>query len=777
MSETSFTMRSQARPEQPIAILESHLFILDPLPVGQEQEFTSYHVDGIGYIVRRQAGRAPCCIFSTVALDQVTLLWVSAAVVVIGTLGTYLLKLKFDAGKVAKILTSAITESGKVRDALFAFSAASAATMGGMVLALLRALYDFGVMRKLLECFSMSWFSGLKFLTYLAPYAGQIILAEQLLELGVKMYQDFKKTQPKLNVRPPSPFVTASSQQITVNGDPVTVYVSLDGPPPEGGAEVICTSLNLQMVPSSLVFTANNFAQRQSVIVTKSSAAALHEQDDKPLVMEFGGPGLSNGATLEIKQRVAKVAIDPSTKVALALDQDKKNYSGKFSLLVTADIPDATVITYDFYIDDKPIAETPFKVTKTSDLASTNSRKRKTSYTISQPADTSVPKRVKLEVKQHAHNPVVPVASAGDDAMVDVPLVSNVAETIQLTMVNGKSGNCFILRNEDKDDNVVYALIDGGKRKTYENMKPYLPTDTRDANAKILMYCSHFDDDHIMGLLELMQDATQNARVKQVFFNPPSVQMTKLAAAAPKGWRRKIVNSIGQGNKLKAYAVGRLTSPKGYYAPPVTPLDEGKMPTLDILMAGPSLSMLAELKTAESVPKSARYSHAVNRASLAFLVQSRMSNFRFMQTGDSYGSSAGTGLLGTAINPASVAMLDFLQVQHHGSRNNCCELFFRNYPARNYLISTNFTTFKHPHREMMAQLFAANAARVDDWNIYINAPATAAIVAAMRLFYQFPALPSTYKVYLRNENSTGIVFTYSNNEVTVNATDLYTLHS
>ena len=758
----------------PIVTPDAHRFILDGPLDGVPAEYWSYHVDGVAYIVWKPIGAEARCVMAADDIDPVTLIWITAAITLLGLLGSYLLNLTFDGGKGATIVTKAVTEGVKVRDALFAFAKATSGTMGGLVLTLLIELYEFGVLRKLLQCFAMSWFSALKFLGYLAPYAGQIILAEQLLEAGVKMYQEFQKTQPKLDVKPPSPHAVASASSITVNGDPITVEVALDGPPPEGGVVVQCTSLNLSMSPSALEFTASNFATPQTVQVTKTSANALQEQDGKPVLMEFGGPGLASGVTIEISQRVAKVAIEPEKKVLLTEDDAKQYYTGDFSVYTTADIPDAAVVSYEFFIDGKPIAETQFAITPKSTLGDKVGGKRKADFTAKLPVSDTQDRKVRMTTRQDVKNQTQPASDAGDGAMIDVE-VQVAGEYITLTMVNGKSGNCFILRNEDQTGAVRYALIDGGMGGTYANMTSYLPSDDKDSDAPILMYCSHFDQDHIKGLLELMADPVQKARVQQVFFNPPPAAVT--AAVEQRALLPgKIVGSVRQGNQLKLAAAGRLSSPGGYSAPPTTPLAAARMPTIDVKMAGPSLKMLADLAVSISDPKFKRnYASAVNRASLAFLMESRLSGFRFMQTGDGYGSAAHPDLQGDALHPARLAMLHFLQVQHHGSRNNCSETFFRNYPAKNYLISTDFTKFGHPHLQMMDDLFSANSTRPDHWNIYINAEATASNVAAMQALYNFPAHIGQYSVYLRKSGSTGITFTYADNAVAVGAEDLFQL--
>lgn len=728
---------------------------------------TVHDVDGVVYLVSHELDGETVrarCVLASKTIDATTAAWIAAAVVVMGVMGYALFKLSsFDTVKATNLVTKAVTEGEEVREALYALQSVSGASMGGAVLGILQALYNFGVLRKILECFGISWFSVLKFLSYLAPYAGQILLGLQLAQCAVQMYDAFKTKKPDLDTKPPSPRAVPSVTSLTVNGDPISVSVILDGPPAEGSVTVECTTVNLNVEPTALTFTTANFAIPQTVTVSKTSGNANAEVDGKVVSVMFGGAGLASSAECDLTQRVAKIVWDPE-RVTLTPESGAQKYSAQFEILVTAPIPSGTTLTYSFTVDGKPSGETPYSFTEIPDPAAVDPRKRRFEMSVG----SSDVKKPKVEVRTVAS--ATPAGSAGDDAMADVEVDIAADEIITLTMVNGSSGNCFVLRNvntEDDETEIAYAVLDGGMPGTYARMQGYLPTAGIDPDAWLDLYCSHYDADHIGGLIELMTDPAQVARVRTVFFNPPPALAMEMAAGHPADIGLKNLQSIAQGVALAGLAAGRRNSPKGYEPPPETAYRPARLPSIDIQMAGPSTyvwNLLAETRPA----KKTAYSKYVNRASLAFLLASRKSGFRMMQTGDGYGSAKFQDL--AEIDDA-VPMLDFFQVPHHGSRNNSSEILFRRYPAKNYLISTNFTTFKHPHQEMLNFLFSANAARPDAYNVYINASSDLAVTMRNKYIFQ----PGNYTVYLRSAASTGVQFSYVDGQVQPRATDIVQL--
>src|SRR5262249_38547231 len=95
----------------------------------------------------------------------------------------------------------------------------------------------------------------------------------------------------------------------------------------------------------------------------------------------------------------------------------------------------------------------------------------------------------------------------------------DIIEIVLLTMVNAAEGNCFII------DGTVIApnnprqglmVIDGGPPGAFPNMAAFLPPPGNKIN---LVLCTHYDNDHIGGLIRLLEERIND--IDRVIFNPP----------------------------------------------------------------------------------------------------------------------------------------------------------------------------------------------------------------------------------------------------------------
>ena len=84
---------------------------------------------------------------------------------------------------------------------------------------------------------------------------------------------------------------------------------------------------------------------------------------------------------------------------------------------------------------------------------------------------------------------------------------------IKLHVVQAEFGDCFILESKSGKDS-VNVLIDGGHYQTFEkHLRPTLQKIP--SNGKLdLMVLSHIDNDHIMGLLDLLAEIKNQKEVR-----------------------------------------------------------------------------------------------------------------------------------------------------------------------------------------------------------------------------------------------------------------------
>lgn len=81
---------------------------------------------------------------------------------------------------------------------------------------------------------------------------------------------------------------------------------------------------------------------------------------------------------------------------------------------------------------------------------------------------------------------------------------------MRIRIIKARSGDCFVVDFE----NAHCILIDGGYSQTYNTeLKPYL--EYLNSKGKVLDYVilTHYDEDHISGLIEFFQDNGEKQRV------------------------------------------------------------------------------------------------------------------------------------------------------------------------------------------------------------------------------------------------------------------------
>lgn len=86
---------------------------------------------------------------------------------------------------------------------------------------------------------------------------------------------------------------------------------------------------------------------------------------------------------------------------------------------------------------------------------------------------------------------------------------------IRLTMMPGEDGDCLLLEYGD-DTFVRRILVDGGRAGTYPLVRPVL--DRLDGFVDVLVV-THVDQDHILGVLALLEDPDRPVEFGDVWFN------------------------------------------------------------------------------------------------------------------------------------------------------------------------------------------------------------------------------------------------------------------
>jgi beta-lactamase superfamily II metal-dependent hydrolase len=313
-------------------------------------------------------------------------------------------------------------------------------------------------------------------------------------------------------------------------------------------------------------------------------------------------------------------------------------------------------------------------------------------------------------------------------------------------------------------------VVDGGPSGVFRDaLRPRLDElhDERGGAALAirLLMVSHIDDDHIRGVLDLVQhlaDLRRDRRpepwtVTALWHNAfddvlgdagpvpgtleAAVRPVSAGGVLPAGlpmdrWSAAVVASVRQGVELRDVAralnlnVNRpwgalVTAPAS--GPRTVELEDG----LALTVIGPleaqvrALQRDWEKKLAEMRARQAREAQVIaaefadrsvyNLASLVVLAS--VGGRRMLLTGDARGDHVLSGLEAAGLLRNGAIHVDLLKVPHHGSRRNVTEEFFRRVTADHYVVSADG---RHGNPDVAALRWLTAARGPDEYTLHFT---------------------------------------------------------
>ena len=309
-----------------------------------------------------------------------------------------------------------------------------------------------------------------------------------------------------------------------------------------------------------------------------------------------------------------------------------------------------------------------------------------------------------------------------------------------IRMLKARHGDAFIL-DLWKGEKHGCIVVDGGPPISGNTvMKELLQLEHID-----LMILTHFDDDHIRGILKYVQFSCEDCtswKVDELWVNnskdyPISIN-SKLSysqalclsdalekiAEVNKGllWKPYISEGV-----IKEYPYAKITvlSPPLYQNAVIKKLEENRIP----LCYGEE-----EKKDTFSVPLDSlvsynlpeqnldKPSNLANAASLAFLIES--DDFSILMLGDSFPNNVERYLRSLGYSEKKKLVVDYVKVSHHGSVHNSSGSLYDIIDCDNYLISTDSGRgYHHPDREAVATIVCHKQRNFDrKVHIFLNYP-------------------------------------------------------
>jgi beta-lactamase superfamily II metal-dependent hydrolase len=302
-------------------------------------------------------------------------------------------------------------------------------------------------------------------------------------------------------------------------------------------------------------------------------------------------------------------------------------------------------------------------------------------------------------------------------------------------MLPARQGDCLWIEYGDpRAPHVI--LVDGGMTETAEAIRQKVKKLSTNQRLKIeLLVVTHIDNDHILGILELLGDPNLEADIGEVWFNG----RPQLEAA----FARKDVLGTAQGDDLsqlleqrqfpwnEAFKGGLVVRHDG--APPQVTLGGG----MRLTVVGPTHSRLAALAdkwldlkggsdTSESdvlgddddilgrkdvwppqwSPVKKLDDSVANGSSIALVAE--FEDKRLLLSGDAFAPDLTAGLAAyrTHFIPQETGPISFAAVKlsHHGSAKNITRELIDAVHCERYLVSTDGTQHGHPDVQALLSL-------------------------------------------------------------------------
>ena len=292
-------------------------------------------------------------------------------------------------------------------------------------------------------------------------------------------------------------------------------------------------------------------------------------------------------------------------------------------------------------------------------------------------------------------------------------------------------------------DNGTNILIDGGVTDTYINEISH----RIDRLDKLdLVVLTHIDNDHICGLIELINDKYSRKKVKELWFNTPSDELII---------QPNYNNDIGYGQgelfsqTIQKYGLFHrndiyIEKQDKYliYSDINLILLSPMKQNLDALnkqwdkndflrdCSGRKVEIsgtnpLEDRREIDSLDDSlfGKDSSYTNRSSIAFILEYKKSQ-KFLFLGDADIRVINQSLIKLGYSKSNKLQIEFVKLSHHGSKNNINSKFLDLISSDAFVILTdglypNSSTFKHPDKETLS-LILRHSDRADFINFNFN---------------------------------------------------------
>ncbi len=326
-----------------------------------------------------------------------------------------------------------------------------------------------------------------------------------------------------------------------------------------------------------------------------------------------------------------------------------------------------------------------------------------------------------------------------------------------LNIIQAAYGDCFLIEF-GTNTNPKYILLDGGPKSIYDlHLKKKVQTIKKKGGNLDLVILSHVDNDHIIGLLDLLSELQK----QKINNEPETVSISALwhnTFDKTVGRDREISNlfhvfmrsvkkssqylpatsdliqGINEGNKLRIMAANLKIPINQEFKNNLITLENSnkihQFEDIKIQVLGPTKENIENLKNEwiewlerhkdDYISLDPNITEMVdnsipNLSSIMILVETQ--NKKILFTGDGRGDHLIQGMKkAKLINSEEKFHVDILKVPHHGSDRNVARNFFRQVTADKYIISANG---RYGHPKLSTLIWIVEAAKEQNRKIEI----------------------------------------------------------
>jgi len=279
---------------------------------------------------------------------------------------------------------------------------------------------------------------------------------------------------------------------------------------------------------------------------------------------------------------------------------------------------------------------------------------------------------------------------------------------------------------------LLHMLVDGGPAGSLLTLLSVLKNERVDGRLRLeLLVVTHYDLDHIQGIIELLNDIPDWLEIGEIWFNghhhlaPPDIlgaqegdSLSKLIRRLNLPWNVSFDKRKGDGRGGRILQSSDAVALPGGVDVRILSPDESGMAALARDWSNPALppaesepvpSDMMGRKDAWPPKQHSLYGGVAfvsdqsvpNRSSIALLLTHE--DKHVVLAGDAFSNVVNDGL---ALHLPDGESVDLLKVSHHGSKGNTDKQLLERLKCKRFLISTSGKSHKHPDHALIARLVA-----------------------------------------------------------------------